>query len=50
MPLQQSISRMIITKKVDHSNWAGVGDQVTLRYVNSWKYFDAKSGKRDPGG
>lgn len=32
-------------KKVDHSNWAGVGDQVTLRYVNSWKYFDAKSGK-----
>ena len=35
-------------KKVDHSNWAGVGDQVTLRYVNSWKYFDAKSGKEIP--
>ena len=35
-------------KKVDHSNWVGVGDQVTLRYVNSWKYFDAKSGKEIP--
>ena len=35
-------------KKVDHSNWAGVGDQVTLRYVNSWKYFNAETGKEIP--
>ena len=28
-------------KKVDHSNWR-VGDTVTLRYVNSWKYFNAE--------
>lgn len=35
-------------KKVDHSNWVGVGDQVTLRYVNSWKYFNAETGKEIP--
>ena len=32
-------------KAVAHTNWAKVGDKVTLRYVDSWKYYDKKSGK-----
>ncbi len=33
---------------IAHSNWAKVGDKVTLRYVDSFKYYDKKSGKEIP--
>lgn len=48
-PNQNTIAAVYMTDDYDNpqddSNWAKVGDQVTLRYIDEMEYYDARTGQ-----